>query len=195
MQVTLKKVKNLSFLVVDDFFTPLELPAVGQEVKDLKRFLQGGLKTGVATDENQNSKKTGEGVFLDDLYGENRQASAILQANRKLFSREITQIAENFDASFGFIGGSNHDSTLLNYYVQGQEYKAHIDAARVSAVTFLREGNFTGGGFRFPSQDIEIEAVHNRTVVFPSCVLHQAMPVYGDGARISIAQFIDKAAK
>ena len=192
MQVNPRRVKNLSFLIIDDFFTPKELPEVDQEVKDLKRFLQGGLKMGVSIDENQNPKKTGQGVFLDDLYGENRQASAILQANRKLFSKEITQIAENFDAIFGFIGDSNHDSTLLNYYVQGQQYKSHRDSARVSAVTFLREGDFTRGDFRFPSHNIEIECVHNRTIVFPSCVLHQALPVYGDGARISIAQFIDR---
>lgn len=57
---------------------------------------------------------------------------------------------------------------------------------------FFTDGEFTGGGFRFPSQDIEIEAVHNRTVVFPSCVLHQALPVYGSGARISIAQFVGR---
>tara|TARA_R110000796_G_scaffold35765_1_gene91726 strand:- start:125 stop:712 length:588 start_codon:yes stop_codon:yes gene_type:complete len=191
MKITLQRVKNLSFLVVDDFFTAKELQAVEREVKDLKRFLLSGLNTGVSTAENNIPQKTGRGVFLDPLYLENREASAILEGNRKLFSAEFIQTAENFDASFGAIRESNHDSTLLNYYVSGQEYKAHRDGSRVSAVTFLREGNFTGGGFRFPSQGVDIEAVHNRTVVFPGCVLHQALPVHGDGARISIAQFIN----
>ena len=193
MQVTPKRVKNLSFLLIDNFFTPQELPAVEQEIKDLKRFLAGAYTTNTAVDENKLPKKTGTGVFLDELYGENREASAILQANRKIFSPEFAQVSEKFDAVFGFIKESNHDNTLLNSYVSGQEYKAHKDLTNISVVTFLRQGGFTGGGFKFPSQDIEIEAVHNRAVVFPSCVLHQAMPVYGDGARVSIAQFINRS--
>ena len=191
MDVTPNRVKNLSFLVIDNFFTPQELDGVLKEISDLKRFLKEASATHTAADENKVLKKTGQGVFLDELYTKNRQASEILNANRKIFNKEFVEFAENFDAVFGFIGESNHDSTLLNYYVSGQEYKAHKDSTSISAVTFLREGSFTGGGFRFPSQDIEIEAAHNRTVVFPSCVLHQAMPVYGDGARVSMAQFIN----
>jgi len=192
MDVTPNRVKNLSFLVIDNFFTPQELDGVLKEIRDLKRFLGEASTTHTAVDENKLFKKTGQGVFLDDLYAKNRKASDILQANRKIFSGDFMEFAESFDAVFGFIGESNHDSTLLNYYIQGQEYKAHKDSTKISAVTFLRDGDFTGGGFRFPSQDIEIECVHNRTVVFPSCVLHQALPVYGDGARVSIAQFIDR---
>tara|TARA_R110002153_G_scaffold274306_2_gene448284 strand:+ start:4651 stop:5235 length:585 start_codon:yes stop_codon:yes gene_type:complete len=191
MNIATKRFGNLSAIIIDNFFTPQELHEVETEVNDLRRFLAGAETTHTAVDENKKLKKTGTGVFLDGLYGENREASAILQYNRKLFSEEIVLAAKNFDAVFGFIRESNLDTSLLNSYVSGQEYKAHTDSSRISAVTFLRQGDFTGGGFRFPAQDIEIEAVHNRAVVFPSCVLHQALPIFGNGARVSIAQFID----
>ena len=192
MDITPKRFENLSVLLIDNFFTSQELQEVQKEIKDLNRFLSGAETTSTAVDENKKYKKTGTGVFLDPLYHKNREASAILQANRKLFSEEFVSVAENFDSIFGFIRESNQDTTLLNSYVEGQEYKAHVDTNRVSAVTFLRDGDFTGGGFRFPSQDIEIKTLHNRTVVFPSCVLHQALPVCGNGTRVSIAQFIDR---
>lgn len=191
MQVTSKRVKNLSFLVIDDFFNTQELQEVEKEIQDLKRFFLHSKLTGAAHDEHGALKKTGSGIFLDNLYRENREASSILHATRKVFTVDFVESAESFDAVFGFIRESNFDNTLLNYYVRGQEYKAHRDASQISLVIFLREGAFTGGEFKFPSQDIEIESVHNRAVVFPSCVLHQAMPVYGDGARVSIAKLIE----
>ena len=192
MIINLHRVKNLSFILIDEFFSPEELIEVSQEIVDLKRFSLGGDKTKTALGADGELKKTGTGLFLDDLYVKNRDASAILQASRKLFSKEVTSNCEELDAMFGFIRESNSDCTLLNYYKEGHEYKPHRDTSRISAVTFIREGSFTGGEFYLPEQDIVIEAVNNRTVIFPSCVLHGAHPVRGDGTRISIAQFINR---
>ena len=191
MKINGYRVKNLSYILIDDFFTPQELEAVVQEIKDLKRFALCAEKTAVAKDANQNPKKTGTGLFLDTLYADNREASDILTANRKIFGPEIQEYATSFDAIFNFLAKSNDDHTLLNYYKEGQQYRPHIDEARISAVTFLNEGVFRGGGFSFPDQEVIVEAVHNRSVIFPSCVTHCALPTYGNGIRISIAQFID----
>lgn len=189
------RVKNLSFVVIDDFFSTEELVEVSQEIVDLKRFSLASDKTKTAVGLDGELKKTGTGLFLDELYAKNRGASAILKANRKLFSEEVMSRCEELDAMFGLIRESNQDSTLLNYYAEGQSYAPHKDQTRISSVTFLRRGEFKGGGFYFPEQEITIEAVHNRAVIFPSCVTHSAMPVYGDGTRISIAQFIDFVGK
>lgn len=191
MDVTFQRVKNLSYILIDGIFTSGELEEITQEVKDLKRFSLCAEKTEVAYDAQGNSKKTGTGLFLDTLYLKNREASAILKANRKIFTPEFISKAINFDVVFNFLAGSNKDTTLLNYYQEGQQYKPHIDDVRISAVTFLREGDFEGGEFSFPEQEVVIDALHNRTVIFPSCTTHSALPVHGDGARISIAQFID----
>ena len=187
MKINCYRIKNLSYIVVDNFFTPVELEEVLQEIKDLKRFSLPADKTG-----SVEGKKTGTGVFLDLLYGDNRDASAILQANRKLFSDEILLPAEGFDSIFGFVKHSDRDTTLLNYYTEGQEYKAHEDSSRISAVTFLNFGHFTGGDFIFPKQKECVKAKHNRAVLFPGCVTHQALPVKGNGTRVSIVQFINR---
>ena len=191
MKINGRRVNNLSYILIDDFFTVKELEAVNQEIKDLKRFSVCPEKTGVATDDQQKPKKIGVGLFLDELYANNREASDILTANRKIFTLEVQEYAVKFDAVFGYIQESNQDSTLLNYYAEGQSYAPHKDQARISAVTFLRQGEFKGGEFSFPEQEVIIEAAHNRTVIFPSCATHSAMPVHGKGTRISIAQFID----
>ena len=175
---------------MDGFFTEQELVEVVKEIEELKRFSERPKNTYAAKKDGV-ELKTGTGVFLDILYEDNRDASAILKGNRKLFSEEIFCPAEEFDSIFGFLKSSNKDATLLNYYTEGQEYKAHQDSSRVSAVTFLKQGSITGGEFCFPEQNVVIEAKHNRTVVFPSCVTHQAMPVQGAGTRVSIAQFVN----
>ena len=188
------RVNNLSYILVDNFFTTQELETVTQEITDLKRFSLCAEKTGTARDEQKNLKKTGKGLFLDELYINNREASDILTINRKVFAPEIQEYAARFDIIFEFIKESNKDSTLLNYYTEGQSYAPHKDQARISSVTFLRQGEFKGGEFSFPEQGVIIEAVHNRMVIFPSCTTHSALPVHGDGTRISIAQFIDYVA-
>lgn len=191
MKISGYRVNNLSYILIDDFFTPQELEKVTQEITDLKRFSLCAEKTGTARDDQENLKKTGTGVFLDELYINNREASDILTVNRKVFAPEIQEYAVRFDIVFEYIKESNKDSTLLNYYAEGQSYAPHKDQARISSVTFLRQGEFKGGEFSFPEQGVTIEAVHNRMVIFPSCTTHSALPVHGDGTRISIAQFID----
>lgn len=195
MDISGHRVNNLSYILIDDFFTAGELKAVTQEIEDLKRFSLCAERTGVAKDEQQNPKKTGTGLFLDELYVNNRDASDILKANRKIFAPEIQEYASKFDVIFDYVKESNQDCTLLNYYTEGQSYRPHRDESRISSVLFLRDGEFTGGEFSFPEQGVTIEAVHNRAVVFPSCVIHTAMPIDGSGTRVSIAQFIDYVEK
>jgi len=168
-----------------------ELHEVIQETKELKSFSLEASETRTAFDKN-GSNKTGKGLFLDTFYTENRSASPILKYSRKFFDPQLTKYAEKFDSFFGFIRQSNYDSTLLNYYTFGQEYRPHRDSARISTVIFLREGNFKGGNFAFPEQNHIVKAVHNRAVIFPSCVLHAAFPINGEGTRISIATFIER---
>ena len=57
MQVTSKRVKNLSFLVIDDFFNTQELQEVEKEIQDLKRFFLHSKLTGAAHDEHGALKK------------------------------------------------------------------------------------------------------------------------------------------
>lgn len=192
IDLNLHRAGNLSYIVIDNYFSPIELGEVLQELKDLKRLSVGAEFTRTATNSAGELKKTGSGVALDILYPD-RSLSPTLSATRKIFSPEIYTPMIAFDTVFNFIPLSDTDFCLANYYTPGQEYKIHTDSCQISAVTLLGFGEFTGGGFAFPDQGVEIEFKQSRTIVFPSCVNHASMPLRGgpDACRVSIAQFID----
>lgn len=192
MLTSTHRVNNLSYIVVDNFYTETELSKIKKEVLDLERFKSEPEKTSTALDkEGGVPVKTGTGVFLDSVYLNNRDKSDILNSHKKIYSSEFVDEVKEFDVIFTWLNHSNFDNTLINYYSSGQEYKPHRDGARMSTVTFLRFGEFTGGDFIFPEQNVVIECVENRTVIFPSVAVHSATPIYGDGQRVSIAAFID----
>ncbi len=191
MKLSFHRAKNLSYAIIDEFFTEEELVEVIKEIHDVRRFsLSSSNQSVCSAKESGKSLKTGVGLFLDTLYVNDRSASAILQANRKLFDSDLIKKLEHFDSFFSFLRYSDQDNTLLNYYAEEKEYLPHRDISIVSALTFLQLGDFTGGDFCFPDQNETVQSVHNRMVIFPSCVLHTARPVYGTGTRVSIAQFV-----
>lgn len=192
IEVNLHRTGNLSYVVIDNYFSSIELSEVLQELKDLKRLSVGPEFTNTATNFNGEFKKTGSGVELDTLYAD-RTLSPTLKATRKIFDPTIYSPMVEFDAVFNFIPLSNTDFCLVNYYAPGQEYLAHEDNCQLSAVTLLGFGEFTGGGFTFPDQGVEIEFKQSRTIIFPSCARHASMPLQGGpgACRVSIAQFIN----
>tara|TARA_B100001245_G_C22892477_1_gene430056 strand:- start:680 stop:1303 length:624 start_codon:yes stop_codon:yes gene_type:complete len=193
MQVTCHREQNLSYIVIDDYLTDEEHKEVLAEIKDLRRFSVPAKKIDSATDENGNFVQTGNGVFVDPLYPRNnRESSPILCMGQKIFSSELGEDLEKFDVVFGKILESNHDSILINYYCPGQIYKAHKDNVDITTITLLGWGEFTGGGFCFPDQNVKIEFKQGRTIIFPSIVNHASEPLIGgeESCRISVAHFI-----
>jgi Rps23 Pro-64 3,4-dihydroxylase Tpa1-like proline 4-hydroxylase len=178
---------NMDYLLIDNFYTNKELKLIEEEILALKQY-------GVSaqhTKANLNLK-TGSGLFLDTMFLENREASKILTLNRKLFSDEVFKKAIKLNAFFGHLKHCNFDATLLNYYSDGEEYKPHRDQAVLSAVTLFGIGSFTGGEFCFPEINETVAFKHNRLVLFPSCMEHQALSITtkDDSCRVSIAQFL-----
>lgn len=190
MQVSCHRKNNLSYAVIDNYFDFFE--EVLAEAKDLRRLAHPPEFTSTATDGDGQYKKTGTGLFLDDLYIDRREASPILRGNRNLFDARLTSKLEEFDACFGFIANSDRDTTLLNYYSPNETYAAHKDGVQITVVTLLGWGDFSGGGFCFPEHDIKVEFKQNRAIVFLSCVSHASEPLTGneDCCRVSIAHFI-----
>lgn len=183
---------GLTLAVIDGYFTAEELPAVKKELAFLNNpyFFKRYTNRVVATAEEDNSKlQKSFSFFLDPIYEEHRQDSAILTANRKIFLPELVKplIAKN--AFFSHIIGSNCDTTLVNYYTADCYYKAHRDSCPFTALTFIELEKFVGGELYFPEYDVTIEPLDNRTVIFPGSVLHAAKEVFS-GVRVSLAHFI-----
>ena len=183
------RVDNLSYAVIDDYFSQEELKEVYAEVLDLRRLAQSTS----LTSEGSHFEKTSGGFFLDNVFVE-RFRSPTLMATRKLFDPLITDQLRKIDVIFDEIPASNVDTLLVNYYVPGECYGDHRDDSRLTAVILLGVGEFSGGGFYFPEQDERIEFKENRLIIFPSCVRHASIPIMGDlnSLRISLAHFINR---
>ena len=182
------------YIVIDEYFDDIELKEVMYEVTTLEPYaFYDGALTQAAVNDTGETLKSGRGLFLDKLFKDSlRPMSKILRVNRKLFTPVIADVARELCAFYGHIRRVTQDSTLLNYYSSGEEYKPHWDRSTLSAVWFNGQGQFTGGDFVFPEYDVVIAYKPNRMVIFPGCVLHGAKAI--DGAvgayRVSMAQFM-----
>lgn len=188
--------KPFSYFIIDDFFDKKELELIMQEAITLQPYALDQSKTGSAYKDGKTPLKSGKGIFLDTMFGADRSVCKILNAYTKIFNGELCETLIGYDASFGHIKNSTHDTTLINYYGPDEEYHAHKDSSPITAVIFLEIGKFEGGGFSFPNFKETISFKHNRLVIFHGCVDHQAheiKPLEKDSCRVSIAKFIGYA--
>jgi hypothetical protein len=136
--------------------------------------------------------KRNKALFLDSYY-QDRNNSIILEYNRDLFNDEIKQACWNHWALKPLLTSTN-DSTLVSYYEKEHQYHPHWDASVVTALThFYREPkSFTGGELLFPEFDFHYECVHNRTIIFPSSIVHGVTTVTAEEGlgRWTITQFM-----
>jgi hypothetical protein len=192
MDAFVHRSRGLTYAVIDDLHSEQELAAINKEILDLHRFSLGAKHTEAATDKNGNSLKTSKGVFLDFLYAD-RGCSAILQANKKLFFAPFVEALSEQDVFFYHILKSTRDTTLLNYYADGEQYLAHRDDAIITCVSFFSVGEFSGGDLVFDAHDARVEFKPNRCVLFPGCALHSAAPIKAEPGnfRVTVATFIN----
>ena len=174
------------YIIVDDFYDESELTEIWQELDYLchpRRMMRSSVKNGGAwegVDENGNKNlmKYNWAMWLDNLFGSNRNQSNILEVNRKLFNN--MQLFENHPHwAINDVSSFQRYFTQIAYYENNDEYKVHRDYAKLTCLTwFYREPKkYTGGNLRFPTWDIEIECKHNRLFCFPSSIPHQVNQV------------------
>ena len=190
MIVNILKKDNLDLIVIDDFYNSNELVEVNKEIKELYKFRKDASFTGAAKNNNNNNYlKTGKGVWLYDMYYD-RQDSPILTYNQKLFKDSYLDKLIQYNINYKHIKLSTADNILLNYYNNTEHYDHHEDSTLYTILILLNIGPFQGGGVYFKDVNEEIEFKKNRAIIFPGCATHKAMPIQGDGTRVSIAHFI-----
>jgi hypothetical protein len=194
MQIALNQVKNLSYVVIDDLYLPEEVTQIKTEIQSLLPHLNKPTALNTATDEQGIIKHRGSKLYIDDHYVD-RNASAILRLNRKIFCDEIVNTATQLNQFFYALRMCNRDFTLLNRYAEGEEYKAHEDNSVLTVMTFFSLGEINGGGLKFPNQGVIVPFKENRAVIFPGCALHATQPIVAKAGafRMSIAQFLKYA--
>ena len=195
MQINHVRKDNLEYFVIDNVYLDEEIKQIKKELNKVeKSAVLPGQNVSTAYDKNNQYLKNNKSIFLDSLYEGKREKSKILTVIRKLFNKEITEFIETKNAYYAALRFSNRDTTLVNYYYQNEQYKAHRDTTVLTAITLIGHGEFTGGEFCFPEFNESILFKENRLIIFPGCVLHEAKPIKEitkNACRISIAQFIN----
>lgn len=190
--------KPFDHILIKDLYSKEELKLFWRETEFLFDKLGDENMTHAATEEDGTRKKSGRGVFLDDVY-KNRAVSDLLNISRKIFhDQEIkTAIEDTNSMYFELFQKINWDSTMLQYYEDGHYYKQHVDESIFTAIyTFYKEPKcFDGGDLYFEKYDHTLPVRNNQLILFPSIVSHgvtevtMKKPGYMHG-RFSIANLI-----
>ena len=178
--------------IEDNFFTEEEFKEIKEEVKLLYKFRKGPDQTGTATHQGFNLKKTGQGVFLYELYYDPKE-SPILKYYKKIFNKEFTDKLVKEHILFKHIKRSTYNNVLLNYYNNSEEYKPHTDDTCYTALVMLKVGEIQGGDLEFPELKQTVKFKENRLVLFPGCIDHYAHKTIcnDDSYRVTLANFIN----
>lgn len=184
----------LEYALIRDVYSAGEVVKIKQEIVALRHKARVN-STGPAQDLLGRSLNYADSMWVDIEY-EDREKSNILTLNRKLFTSDISEQLAQHSAYFAHIRHSTRDSTLLNFYTSGAEYKKHRDQSIFTALTFFRFGDFTGGQLEFSDFDEWVEPEENTMVIFAGCIKHHAHKVNAESEhcfRASMAQFINYA--
>ena len=164
-------------------------------------------KSGAAFDKETKQVFTNKRcVFLDPIYGfEYRSMSRILTHNRKILDLNEWDEQSLEDSDEGVIFKNYlpkimSDTTLVNFYQGGEEYKSHNDNSVFTGLWFHWENreNFKGGELYFKDYDFTFKCENNTAIIFPGPINHEVKKLLQieeeiakcDG-RYSITQFFN----
>tara|TARA_R100000742_G_C4226654_1_gene49140 strand:- start:53 stop:664 length:612 start_codon:yes stop_codon:yes gene_type:complete len=173
---------GLPVLLIRDFYSELELNAIFDEIIylsniDIFKDATDIVGTGSALYEGS-LLRSGKRISLDQVFNTIRSESNILKITRKLFKKETTDLLEKYHLFFKYLGKSSDDYTSLNYYTDGDYYKAHTDTAVITAISFfnIEPKGYKGGDFILEHK-LKIPCSNNSLIVFPSIMLHEVTPI------------------
>ena len=171
--------ERIPFVVIDGFYDEDEQSEILVELDYLcteRRLIPPFKDKSGARYENRNVKNVGC-LYLEDFYAKRRHSN-ILTITDRLFSDGYSMI-DNHPHWYFDLDSINHHNTHILYYEDTNEYPAHKDTCRFTAVTyFYREPKkFEGGDLQFTDYQIQVECVNNRIIVFPSMLNHRSTPV------------------
>jgi len=189
----------LNIIVIDNFYENDELALIKKELYELIPHLKTSDKVPSAYKVNKETgkikyKKNCLSLWVDDFYKNDINKSNILKLNKKIFSSEVSEFAKNVHSIYSYINESQSRQTLLNYYKNAEHYGAHRDISIISVISFFELGMVKSGGLIFPQDQLKVNFKDNRTIIFPSSMLHEteSIKVNDNSYRVSMAQFLGR---
>ena len=173
-------------LAIENTYSEDELQVIRNEISFIEPKIGDEEKTNAAKEKTpygEKRKKRGRGVFLDDVYTD-RRYSSILNCSRKLFHTPefLTCYAELAETNiyWKLWPHTNHDSTLLQCYGNGDYYEYHQDSSQFTIITVLNFNDAYEGGelhLRLNREVYNNKSAHNTTLIFPSVIDHTVTEV------------------
>jgi len=179
----------VTFCIIKNFYSKDEVDDIHDELATLKTHFLKGEVTGTARNLVGKSKKDNHGIFLDDFY-KDRNESTVLQLNRKVLSPQVFHELSKGNWFFKYLSRTQHDTTLVSYYQQGDYYKSHEDQSFMTAIyyTWKEPKSFEGGDLYFG--DFKVPVENNSVLIFPSQTEHRVSEMTSGLGRYAISQFI-----
>jgi Rps23 Pro-64 3,4-dihydroxylase Tpa1-like proline 4-hydroxylase len=183
INLTYHQLHNFPIIILDNFYNNEESEKIWQELCFLNNDPRK-LKTPEELESAwavENGKKVflknNRGIILDSIYSD-RSVSNILTENRKIFDKTIINNLTNLHIFFRYLETSNSDITKVHYYENLDYYKGHWDQSIITAVywTYKSPKSFNGGNLVFENE-LTIDCVSNRMVIFPSVLTHEVTPI------------------
>ena len=193
--------EKVPFIIIDNLYNKDEESEIMMELDYLctKRRLIPPFEDNRGAKNDNNNVKNVACQYLEGFYM-NRKHSNILQITEKLFMDDRSLISNHPHWYFDFSSINEHHTHIL-YYEDMNEYPAHADTCRFTALTyFYREPKkFDGGDLQFTDHQVQIECMNNRVIVFPSMLYHRSTPVrmfekdpHIKNGKFCITQFLDR---
>jgi hypothetical protein len=174
------------YLVIDNWYTPEEKKLVETELnfyltskskEDLHRIGDG---PDVARGSDGQSKARGYRWFPGVMYHrEFRDISPILRLIKKSQTHEFHQIIDRVRPAGRNFRVTNNDDTIVTYYHEDDEYKAHTDKFYWTQCVWLKKNEeaFEGGDLALADPEQTVRIKDNRCIFFPSPMFHQSTPI------------------
>lgn len=169
---------DFPLLIVDNFFTDVELKRNMNELHHLTLFMKNPDETGSAKDKDGNLKKKNKACWIHEIYGPTQRSSFIYNSYRKIFSPEFIEEVRQKTWFGNYIPMTNTDATLISLYENGDSYASHVDDATITTLVWLwnEPKAFTGGDMIFDDK-YHFPIQNNMMVMFPSCIRHEVTEV------------------
>jgi Rps23 Pro-64 3,4-dihydroxylase Tpa1-like proline 4-hydroxylase len=176
------KVDNNYAIVSDNWYSQEEYNQVLKECKFLVEYGKSPEKSGSASDEDGTLLKNNKATFIGEIFRD-FNISYIGRHSFKQYDDQFVKKCIDIDPIYYMLYDTNKHDCLMSYYEDSDYYKAHHDVALFSLITWLYEEPkaFTGGNLSLKSRngDVvqEIECIPNRSVLFPSYMMHEVSEI------------------
>lgn len=151
--------------------------AARNELKILEPILNAPEGTGTAHNPDGTARKNNRGIFLDQVYTPLYADCSPTVSVLDTFINTAKAKAYTPNSVFQTLYSMDGYTVLFSAYKDGDYYKPHRDASKLTILLWLGEKDFDGGNLYLPDFDYTIPYQPNKLIMFPSYYRHEVTKI------------------